>query len=556
MNYADSHADNPHAIVDVCSGQLLKNIVSTKMNYLSLMINTDGVSIKKSSNASFWPLQIICNFLPPHLRYRIENILCVAFYYNNTKPDMLVFFEPFCMEMQKLETQGFVLKNRCFKAIITHAIFDLPAKAAFQQTLQYNGYQSCGFCEHEGEKTDAGVRYTFSTEARNIRTHGSFIDAMDKIIENPNLKIQGIKGICPASTFSRFDMVKSFGIDYMHCVLLGVFKRLLEFWLCPSKKHKSYISKKNQVLLNRRVTSIKPCRFITRLPRSLDHRKIFKASEFRSLLLFYLPVCLLGFLEKKYLDHLNVLSSTIYKLLATNISNDDLITAEQSLFSFVKEYEQLYGKESMTMNVHLLTHLTYCIKNLGPLWSQSMFSFESNNGRLGRYVNGNVNILAQINSKYLLSQSMPMCSSYVKKTDNLEFAEIYKLNASELSLLSAKNISFGNNVLNLEIYCVYVRSDGRFTSISYTKAKKTIDYFVQLRNNVYGKVKFYFKYDGLNYMMIDQFECLDKKDQWREMKPNNVILVCLANEIEKNYIYINFLNKHYVTERPNTFESD
>ena len=39
--------------------------------HLSLMVNTDGVSIFRSSNYSLWPVYFVINELPPENRYQI-----------------------------------------------------------------------------------------------------------------------------------------------------------------------------------------------------------------------------------------------------------------------------------------------------------------------------------------------------------------------------------------------------------------------------------------------------------------------------------------------------
>jgi len=39
---------------------------------ISLTLNTDGVQISNSSDATLWPVYMAINELPPHLRYRIN----------------------------------------------------------------------------------------------------------------------------------------------------------------------------------------------------------------------------------------------------------------------------------------------------------------------------------------------------------------------------------------------------------------------------------------------------------------------------------------------------
>lgn len=461
---------NHRNITDVHTGAVVKGVLRCKNNMLSIMINSDGLSLKKSGSNSVWPIQIICNFLPQELRYRMENIITVAFYYNQPKPDMLKFFTPFCEEIEALETKGFVFRNEVFRPAITHAVFDLPAKAAFQQTMQYNGYFECGYCMHRGENFEGVIRYPTTEQTICYRENKTFISVMRKILQNPkynSVHENGIKGISPAIAFAFFDMVKSFGLDYMHSVCICVLKTLHEFWFNPSKKHNSCIKKKSQVLFNRRIRSIKPCRFISRLPRSFDFRKLFKASEFRNNLLFYLPVGLQGFLEKKYLDHFNLLSSSIYKLLSTSISEQDISEVENNLNLFVRQYEEFYGIENMTMNVHLLSHITFCVRNLGPLWAQSMFAFESNNATFSRYVRGHTDVLSQISTKYILAKSITkqtQPNAPHEKPACLEYRKKISLSESELNALSAENITFENG-LAVPVYCVYSNSNDRFTSI-------------------------------------------------------------------------------------------
>lgn len=339
-------SDSYENMKDAYSGTLIKTSVKNENNELSLMMNTDGICLKKSGSNSVWPLQIICNFLPPRIRYLNENIICTSFYCKDHKPEMLTFLEPFANELERLQSDGFVFKGQVFRAAVTCAVLDLPAKASFQQVNQHNGYFACGYCLNEGEYIEGCVRYTWSDEGNDMRTNKSFLIAMDNILKKKTEMENGIKGLSPAVSFNYFDMVKSFGLDYLHCVLLGVMRNLEEFWLCPSKQHDSYISPKQQNLLNMRIRSIKPCRCISRLPRSLQFRKLFKASEHRSLLLYYFPVVLNGFLQKKYLDHFHLLSGSIYILLTTNISSSDIDDVEKNLNIFVKQYQEFYGKKA------------------------------------------------------------------------------------------------------------------------------------------------------------------------------------------------------------------
>lgn len=56
------------------------------------------------------------------------------------------------------------------------------------------------------------------------------------------------------------------------------------------------------------------------------------------------------------------------------------------------------------MNLHLLRHIPNAVRNSGPLWAQSLFGFECNNGVLAKSVNGNHRILEEMANKYILKR--------------------------------------------------------------------------------------------------------------------------------------------------------
>lgn len=88
-------------------------------------------------------------------------------------------------------------------------------------------------------------------------------------------------------TLKSYDFVKSTSIDYMHGVLLGIGKLLINLWI-SSTHSKEIFSISNYVeVIDQRLLQIRPPSIITRVPISLsDHFKYWKASELRSWLFF------------------------------------------------------------------------------------------------------------------------------------------------------------------------------------------------------------------------------------------------------------------------------
>jgi len=123
-----------------------------------------------------------------------------------------------------------------------------------------------------------------------------------------------------------------------------------------------------------------------------------------------------------YYLHYCALVCAIAMLVAGNISEGDLDKASVLLKEFHRHAGDLYGKiyiyalivvifavdihalyicvfpkvtlhlyigtAMQTMNVHLLRHLVFNVRNWGPLWSYSCFGFESVNDELKKLFHG------------------------------------------------------------------------------------------------------------------------------------------------------------------------
>lgn len=84
----------------------------------------------------------------------------------------------------------------------------------------------------------------------------------------------------------------------------------------------------------------------------------------------------------------------------------DLYLARKKIENFVEEFENLYGKEHMSFNVHILLHACDCVSRWGPLWAYSAYGFEDSNGRLGKLFNGTQSVDLQVASKFIKIQNL------------------------------------------------------------------------------------------------------------------------------------------------------
>lgn len=547
-------------ISDVVSGLVSKRIRKNCQKYLSITFNSDGVSLQKSNTSSLWPIQLLCNFLPPKLRYRRNNIMIAGLYYGKHKPNFTDFLRPLGEEITELQTSGIAIEDQHLCVFVTHASLDLPAKADVQNTVHHNGYYACMFCYHPGELIGTRVKYTYKPHQYRPRTDKEMIQLMNEVHANKELKLKnGIKGISPTIIFKNFDQVWSFGIDYMHCVLLGVVPDLLDFWLhSSSHKNAFYIVKNQRDRLNKRMESIKLPRSFSRRIRSTDYRAQYKANELRSLLLYVLRVCLDGILDSKYVNHFQLLSAALYILLKTKITDEELEIASNKLDEFVKNFEKYYGKSKMTLNVHLLTHLVESTKHLGPLWSHSMFAFEDNNAKLASYVNGTTCVLHQISKKYLLEHAERERNVHQNDLQCELINPKYIISPSDKEFFDQEGFQ---EECEFEGFTRFRFNQMVFTSTNYRKAEKTIDYFVQLNDQTFAKIIFYFKCHNCfrrseELAVIESFGLCRMVDHMYVLEKTNIKKVISVTSIKEKFIYFNIDQNHYATKVPNYFEKD
>ena len=154
-------------------------------------------------------------------------------------------------------------------------------------------------------------------------------------------------------------------------------------------------------LIDERLQQISPPSEIHRSPRSLSERCYWKASEWRAFI-FYSLIVLQGTLPRHHLHHFFLFVYGIYTLLGDSISSSAINLSELCLTKFVIEMEDLYGLSNCKYNVHCLTHLAHCVRDCGPLWATSAFTFEAHNHVLINMFHGTQYVPQQIADTFLL----------------------------------------------------------------------------------------------------------------------------------------------------------
>lgn len=395
-------------------------------NELVLDFNVDGVPIYKSSKLCFWPI------LTRIVNSNINHVFVVGIYCGKTKPKCFKQFMRMLVDDIKSIILNFVYKNTPIEVKIRIFICDAPAKADVSGIKSHGGYYCCSKCTVEGEYFNNRVVYPIDENALQ-RTNESFRARQD---ENHH------RFTSPLEEVLSIDMVKAFPLDYMHVVLLGVVRRIMNVWLngkLPIRLCSHDVGVISSALV--KLSSTQPSDFQRRI-RSLVDFGFFKATEFRTFLLYSGPFVLKDVLSFEFYQHFMLLHVSISILCNKEICKEKASVAKNMITEYVVQAEQLYGKEQLTYNMHALIHLPDDVILYGCLDEFSAFPFECYNYKIKRMLKKNNQELAQISNRIF-----EMNNKLMFKTKN----------ESVFPILSKRNHN-GNRFTKFETPCFVIDS--------------------------------------------------------------------------------------------------
>lgn len=139
---------------------------------------------------------------------------------------------------------------------------------------------------------------------------------------------------------------------------------------------------------------------IHRAIRRLEYSKHWKGVEYRTFLLYLGPVVLKDFLSTKAYDHFLILFCAV-TIVSCKAYLKFINVAEQLFKDYIEEFINIYGYDSISMNIHNLCHVVDDVKRFGHLPALSSYPFESCLGYLKSLVRGGNLPLSQIAKRLL-----------------------------------------------------------------------------------------------------------------------------------------------------------
>ena len=185
-----------------------------------------------------------------------------------------------------------------------------------------------------------------------------------------------------------FDCIRYFVVDPMHNLYLGTAKHMMKnVWL---NENNDFISDEDFQRIQELVDSMTVPQDIGRIPGKISCSfSGFTADQWKNWTTVYSLFALKGVIPDKHLECSRYFVLACKSLGKRVLTVDDTELGDRYLMDFCKAFEELYGKDLVTPNMHLHGHLKECLLDYGPFHAFWCFSFERFNGILGSYHTNN-----------------------------------------------------------------------------------------------------------------------------------------------------------------------
>ena len=306
--------------------------------------------------------------LPREERFKWENIIVAGIVPEMSKePKSLnTFLAPIVDELQvfwkgvKLTTSQSMIPLT-YRGALLLASADLPAVRKLCGFKGHSAHRDCSKCFKYfpgsfGEKRDCSGFDRDMWPPRHNDSHRMHAEMVRKASTKSKHEALATKyGIYYSCLLQLeyFDAVRFTAIDPMHNLFLGTAKYVFKLWV-----KKKLLSKKDLKVLEERINSFDVGTGIGRLPhRIASNYGGYTASQWKNWTLIYSMFCLKDLLPEAHLRCWQTFVLACQYLCSPVLSKTDILKADLLFVKFGERFEKLYGKKTVTTNMHLHCHL-------------------------------------------------------------------------------------------------------------------------------------------------------------------------------------------------------
>lgn len=494
---------NPEGIYeDVFDGQIWKDfLVYNGVPFLSepytygLMLNIDWFKPCKHTEYSMGAIYLTIMNLPRQLRFRQENVMLIGLIPGPKEPkrDINPFLVPLVKELIEFFQGMEIYIKSLSKAVLVRCALlcvacDIPASRKVCGFLGHSATLGCSKCLKKfpgpvGQKDYSGFNRS-QWKSRTLEDHRNCINHIRKCTTKKARNELESKYGCRYSELLQlpyFDPIRMTIIDPMHNLYLGTTKCILKVWI-----EQQLIDNKALSLIQSRVNDTTTPHYVGRIPLKIASSfSGFTADQFKNWTNLFSIMALSGVLPTEHMKCWCYFVQASRILCQMSLTREQIVLADAFLLQFCKRVEVLYGKPTITPNMHLHCHLKQSLFDYGPIHNFWLFSYERYNGILENFPSNNRSLEIQLMQRFI--QECSLHSSYSSLPDiyRSDFQDIFQKDLEpalqgslQVTIHSRSNIRFNplnvtdwtlsslpNEVAFPKGYCRSVLSDERLSQL-------------------------------------------------------------------------------------------
>lgn len=415
--------------------------------------------------------------------------------------------------------------------------------------VYFNHRFGCQKCFTLGVYDKNAHRVCFSKFDANKRTDDSFRRRLQPI-HHKELTISSLECLKKTDGSPLLDMIIQFPTsDPLHLLEEGVMKKCINMWMkgkTVNKRKKwsdAIVDRLNKNILqwNRELPSD-----INRKLRTLNYLSYYKATEFRSILLYLGLVAFKNVLgEQEYAHFLSLCLGIRFLSCNYYVRNAKLKNLARVLLTeYCENFVKIYGKAEVVSNIHNIAHIAYDVDNLGNLNEISTYPFENFLHEIKLRVKPGNNPMEQITRRLIEQSSEKQINFITKKYENVWVPELkYEFRERDTPDPLYKYIRIKPNV----ILCIkkfgdkfFITKNGDIVEMIYA-IKKSNSYFI-FGAPIHNKLDFFTKpYSSKN---TDIYLSDGKKGQPKLYKDSEIKAKMMCLSYIENYIFIPLLHTY------------